>query len=203
MQSLNDNYAIELSSTIIPFIILLINNSDNRLFMEKLYLDHEKMLYLRAYAILGNKEDTEDAINNACIALIKKISLLRTFGCNVLSSYIVSTIEHVCINLANKRNRESVYAFKAADETISNIPADDKSPDDILIAAGESDTLYKAILALSDKERSMMQMKYFDGMSDVEIAKVFDIKHDSIRVYLLRARRHLKDILKEWNDNEE
>ena len=38
-------------------------------------------------------------------------------------------------------------------------------------------------------------MKYYDGMGDAEIASLLGIKPDSIRVYLSRARKHLKDIM--------
>ncbi|NLO85689.1 MAG: sigma-70 family RNA polymerase sigma factor [Clostridiales bacterium] len=183
-----------------PVAIMAIADESDRIFMEQLYCDHEKLLYKRAYQILNSKADAEDAVNNACVALIKKIPLLRTLECNVLSSYIVSTIERVSINLFNKRKRDNLYTFGAEEDFINGMPSGDLVPDDRLIKDGDTEALYHAILKLPQRERSMMQMKYYDGLSNAEIAQVYGIKPDGVRVYLFRARGHLKEMLGGEND---
>ena len=54
-----------------------------------------------------------------------------------------------------------------------------------------------ALLRLPDRERELLRMKYYEELSDREIARLLGINSGSVRTYLTRARRHLGDILKE------
>ena len=96
-----------------------------------------------------------------------------------------------------KRNRRSKYSFLSDDEQ-AFVEVDSKeSVDDRLIQECDIESVQAALLKLSEKDRTILRMKYFDQLSDEEIAAYLDIKLDSVRYYFTLARRRLKSILSE------
>lgn len=55
--------------------------------------------------------------------------------------------------------------------------------------------LYKAIRRLEIKKRGIIQMQYFGGMSQKEIAAVLHITPENVRVLAYRAKKELKKYL--------
>ena len=55
--------------------------------------------------------------------------------------------------------------------------------------------LYKAIRRLEIKKREIIQMQYFGGMSQKEIAAVLHITPENVRVLAYRAKKELKKYL--------
>jgi RNA polymerase sigma-70 factor (ECF subfamily) len=60
-----------------PNAILLIQDDSDRAFMERLYLNYSKLMYAVAMKRLSNPQDAEDAVHEAILRLMKKISLLN------------------------------------------------------------------------------------------------------------------------------
>lgn len=56
---------------------------------------------------------------------------------------------------------------------------------------------------LNSKERSLLWLAYVDGYSHRSIAEILDLKENSVRVLLFRARSKLGKILKKQNIDEE
>ena len=55
--------------------------------------------------------------------------------------------------------------------------------------------LYRAIRRLEIKKREIIQMQYFGGMSQKEIAAVLHITPENVRVLAYRAKKELKKYL--------
>ena len=55
--------------------------------------------------------------------------------------------------------------------------------------------LYQAIRRLEVKKREVIQMQYFGGMSQKEIAAVLHITPENVRVLAYRAKKELKKYL--------
>lgn len=67
--------------------------------------------------------------------------------------------------------------------------------EDELIRQAEGQAIRQALKKIHRSERDLLQMKYFDLMSDSEIAERLHIAKNSVRYYLTKARRSLKSIL--------
>jgi len=55
--------------------------------------------------------------------------------------------------------------------------------------------LERAILRLSDEERMLLHMRYYDGLSLKEIAYIADAKATTLAVRLQRIRERLRDLI--------
>lgn len=69
---------------IFPAVILAIADESDREFMKTLYVNHYLSMYRMARAMSDSIPDAEDIVSEACVALIRKISVLRMLDCNVL-----------------------------------------------------------------------------------------------------------------------
>ena len=67
-----------------PAAILTISDESDRDFMKHLYINHAARMFRVARALTDSKQDAEDVVGEACVALIRKISLLKTLERNVL-----------------------------------------------------------------------------------------------------------------------
>ena len=176
----------------IPLVLLLIENEDDRACMENVYLQYHRLMYAQALRILRQSQAAEDAVSDSLLKLMKKISLLRTFECNKLKSYIVITVRHTAISRLNRLKREQL----PGDETLEEIAGGDRVDIRLMEQAGIKG-VQEAIRALPPREKDLMLMKYFREMTEQEIADETGLKPVSVRVHLSRARKHLARLLEE------
>ena len=61
----------------IPYCILVIEDDSDRVFMETLFLEYQRLMYSEINKILQNAWDTEDVMQATLVKLIDKIPDLR------------------------------------------------------------------------------------------------------------------------------
>ncbi|MDD4096963.1 MAG: sigma factor, partial [Oscillospiraceae bacterium] len=89
----------------LPLAILAIENSDDRLFFEQLYLDYAALMMGCAMKILQDPEDAKDAVEQTIVRLIDHMEGIRGISGDKLRPYIVATVKNVSINAAIKRSK--------------------------------------------------------------------------------------------------
>ena len=178
--------------------ILAIENESDRAFMEDLYRRHYMLMYRKALSMMKNPSDAEDVVETAILKLIDRIELLRACKPFSLRSYLLSCVKNAAIDkLRRDRNQfKRLYTFDDVQDKLDAVP-DGAEVDSGLLRAAQVDAMAAALARLPDRERELLRMKYYEELSDREIAEVFGLSPSSIRTYLLRARQKLGAILKE------
>lgn len=171
---------------VLPFVLMMIDSEEDRLFLEGLYLEYHQLLYGMALRVTRSRDMAQDAVSESLIALIKKIDLLRTLECNKLRAYLVITVKHTAISMLNRGKRET-----AADDSAFVNLSDGFGADEGALARAGVDSIKAAIRQLPEREKTVMLMRYFRELSDEEIANELGIRPVSVRVQLSRARKHL------------
>ena len=184
-------------SELIILSILSIENDEDQKFMTDLYIQYYPLMKKKVFLYVKNNEYVDDIIHDAYIKLIEKISLLKTFERYVLTSYVSSTIENAAINFVKKDNTKYKLMFTYEDDNNIEFEPDMETPESLFFERVEKEKIHNAIDRLPNKYRLILQYKYFQNMSDKEIASNFGIKSESVREYLTRARRMAYKILKE------
>lgn len=184
---------------IFPIAILAITDETDREFMKELYIRYHMTMLRMARALTDSSYDAEDAVGDACVSLIKKISVLRRLDCNVLEGYIISTVKNAVYMLHRKKN-----ARREVDdgEGILGLIADENAiPDERIILTCTIDALMKAISRLPENDQVVIRMKYFEKLTDREMADLLEIQEVSVRSRLTRARKRMY-VLLGGNQNE-
>lgn len=177
-----------------PILFLFIENESDRDFFERLYFEHRLLMLRKACAILEDPHEAEDALNMAWLALLKKIPLLRGFNKYSLRSYLISTIRNISLNLLRQKRELLIEDIEAA---IDVFPPGEAQLDEGLLPRDAADELMRLLEGLPKRDLLVLEMKYVQELSDEEIAGALNIKKDSVRTYLTRARRRAKKVLKE------
>ena len=92
---------------IFPTAIMMMEDEDDRAFMEKLYLDHRYLLFKIAYAIVQDYQVAEDMVSEACVSLIANIDTLRKLNNCKARAYIVTTVRNASLDYVRKRADKS------------------------------------------------------------------------------------------------
>ena len=178
----------------IPVAILSIGNEDDRAFMVRLYVDYRWLMYKVALSVVREPQLAEDMVSQTLCEMIDNLEKIRAVDCCKLRGYIVSFVRNVSVDFVRKRDRQGKYFVLTGEE--AEVAAED-SVDENLIRMAEIDALKRGLARLSENDRLLLTMKYFDGLSDEEIAARLGVAKASVRTYLMRARNRLCQRLKE------
>lgn len=175
----------------VPIAILSMEDEDDRQFVADLYQNYKLNMYYTARKIVKDPHTAEDIVQESCIAIINNLEKIKAVEICRRRAYIVSIVKNISINYIVKRDRQSKYSFIADDEILSQQPDLDSNIEEYLIRNCEIAIIKSALLKLSDKDRTILRMKYFDDLRDVDIANYLNIKANSVRYYLTLSRRRL------------
>ena len=169
-----------------PFVLLLIDSEDDRLFLEGVYEEYHRLMYAQALRVLRDGGMAQDAVSDSLMALMKKIDLLRTLECNKLRAYIVITVKHTALSMLRRQKRERIDGSVEMEDLAGVGRVEDR-----LMEQAGVERVKNLIRALPEREKDLMLMKYFREMTDEEIAEETGLRPVSVRVHLSRARKHL------------
>ena len=142
---------------------------------------------------MRNEEESLDAVSDACLMLMKRISTLRQLSDMSLRRYIIITVEHASINRLRRMKRINQYSFTVDEECTQELAANEMPIEEQIIIAAEK----KAIQKLSEKEQWILSMRFDEELTYKQIAQQIGVKPQNIGGILERTYKHLRRILEE------
>lgn len=139
---------------------------------------YQKRAVAHAMAILLNRDDAEDAVQEAFIDAFKAISTFDTSRAFYPWFYVL--LRNRCYKMtAARRPMESL------DEALLVVSQPGATDDTRLV-------LEKALQSLAREEREIVWLKYFNGLSYAELATHLQIPPGTVMSRLFYARRQLQ-----------
>jgi RNA polymerase sigma-70 factor (ECF subfamily) len=135
-----------------------------------------------AIAILGNREDAMDAVQEAfidCFQALDRIDLTRRFY-----PWFYVILRNRCFKLGSGRKKREM----SSSETEILAPASSIQPEDTMI-------LERALLELPAEDRELITLRHLDGLSYQELAERLEVPQGTIMSRLHHARKRLRDRL--------
>ena len=161
---------------------------------EEVFLTSRKRLIAMAYAILHNKEDAEDAVQNAGISAFNN---LRTFeGRSALKTWFTRIVLNSALMIRRKRksNRDAPLpetgetgAIASTDELLASQP----NPE---MAYAEKEALERIDAVVAKMRPTLRQaftMTYYDERSIHEASALLGISRGTFKSRLFRAREYV------------
>lgn len=143
------------------------------------------MVYRIAYARTQNRSDAEDITQNV---FLKYISADKTFRSE---EHRKAWLLRVAVNCANDFVTSAHYRHKADLDECSG------GSEEPSYEIEEKSEVYYAVQSLPEKYRVPIHLFYYEDMSTAQIAKALGERESTVRSHLTRARKMLKEILKE------
>lgn len=153
----------------------------DRLEAEELVREHGQAVFRLAYARTGNKADAEDVTQETFLRLVHKAPHFRD------RDHCRAWLLRVAMNCAGDLFRSPWRRRTRPLEEAEGISAPEREEDGVL----------PVVLALPERYRTVVHLFYYEELSVAEMAVVLGKGEGAVRTRLCRARRMLRDMLEE------
>lgn len=143
---------------------------------------YSDMVMRIAYQHTRSRSEAEDIMQDVFVALLKKFP----FASNEYEkAWIIRVTINKCKNFLKSARRKNVPLQDYDGATLSD----------------KNDMVMEEILALPETEKNVVYLYYYEGYSAKEVGKILRRSENSVFILLSRARKHLKLLIEENNEN--
>lgn len=158
---------------------------------DRLVLKYQRPLYFLVLKMLGRPADAEDVVQDAFIRAYRSLEqydLERPF-----QPWLYRIAINMALTQLDKRKRRSSVAL----EEVYDVAAD--NPDPLESSAEQIGTVaVEAAQSLPEDQRGVLLLRIQEHLSYDQIAEVLDIPRGSVMSRLHRARKKLRELLKDY-----
>ncbi len=162
-----------------------------------IFKQYKNRIFGYAIYMLKDKDDAEDAAQETLIRIWEN---LDRFNILAAKTWILKTTHNICIDIIRKRKRSYNFSM-SLNENIEETIGDESTNSDPQKTTHLKLMSYKIkehIENLPEQLKSVFVLYEMQGLKYNEISKVLDIPINSVKVYLLRARKKLQEGLKSY-----
>lgn len=170
---------------------------------ENLVLLYEKKVFNVAYRMLGNKDDASEIAQEVFVKVFVSINQFK--GKSSFSTWVYRITVNMCLDEIRKRKKVSLIYINEGislddGEVEMQIATDAPGPDEMAELSELQRTVTKAILLLSEEQRTVIILRDIQGLSYKEIAEIIKCPSGTVKSRVNRARAALKHILEELKE---
>lgn len=160
---------------------------------QELVRQHRDRIYTFAFYSLKNREDAEDVTQEV---LIRLWNHFRRLDGEHLSAWIIRVTKNACVDAV--RRRQTRFRHEAPGEhDLDRAPASDADPQRDAESADFRRNLQAALREMPEPYRSIVILREIQGLAYDEIAATVDKPLNTVKVYLHRGRKMLREQLRE------
>jgi RNA polymerase sigma-70 factor (sigma-E family) len=132
-----------------------------------------------AYVLVGDRALAEDLVQEALV------KAHRRWGVRGMADYPAAYVRRIVVNefIGWRRRRSS-------SERVGPVP--DRGEDDGASEFAERDLVWRSLRDLPPRQRSVLVLRYYDAMSDAEIASLLGCAEGTVRSLAARAFEKLR-----------
>ena len=156
---------------------------------------HARKVYTFAAYLLGDPHEAEDVAQEVLVKLWTRGGGIPT---DRLEAWLMRVTRNACTDCLRKRKRTAeVISIQRDDRPRADRPSPEPSPERMAAGSELGARILGEMERLSTAARSVVILREIQGFSYVEIAEIMNMSLDTVRVTLHRARRRLRESLKE------
>ena len=141
---------------------------------------NSQRLYMLALSFTKNHSDAEDIMQDVFLKLLKHNKSFNN------EEHLDKWLTVVCVN-------ESKNYIKSPFR--KNTVLLDEAKDLYTFDTVNDYDIFKSVISLPKKERTVIHLFYYEDLPVKEIAKMLKIKESAVKTRLSRGRKHLKEML--------
>lgn len=151
--------------------------------LDAMYREHHTMVFRTAYRVTGNVSDAEDVLQTVFLRMVR-----RDDSADVIEhpeNYLRRAAVHAALDLVRARR-------SSAEVDLERLPATGSRPDEGDLRG----LLRQALSELPERSAEIFSLRFFEGLTNPEIAKALGISSITVAVTLHRTRRELQKKLR-------
>ena len=163
--------------------------------LEKLYDRYVRQCFGLALRVLGDRQLAEEVVQEVFLKLWTQPTLYsHTKG--RFASWLLSVVHHRCIDELRRRSRSEV-TIESPDSgsLLDGEPSSDPDPGDQVWLAERRRAVRGALTGLADNQRQVLEMAYFGGLSQSEIAERLNQPLGTVKTRMRAAIQRLRVLL--------
>lgn len=166
----------------LTFFLAVLESDEDRQKFSLIYEQYHCRLENVAMGILEEQKDAEDAVQNAFVQVIRHFKKISKISCEELLFWLISIVKNEALIILRKKRRVvQLEDWEGAVKTVSDV-----------ISYSELVDLFSR---LPDTYRAILEMKYFWGYTDKEIAKKLGFSETAVSTRASRGRTLLREIV--------
>lgn len=166
---------------------------------EVLIKQYKNNIYNYALYMLKNKMDADDVTQEVFIKIWKNID---TFNIKAAKAWIMKVTHNLCIDYLRKRRNEEGREVNIEKE-FKNKPDEDNDLTDTEVRLRKNilkERIREEIGYLPENLKSVFVLYELQGFKYSEISETLNLPLNSVKVYLMRARKKLQEELREFKN---
>ena len=175
--------------SMLSFCLSLIKTEQEKLLIEELYNKNKQTMYNIAYSNLHNRDDAEDAVQEAILRAINQIDKISRISPDKQCAYLNVIVRNISFDMFNRKVNHLSLEEDAEiyDQTVL---------EDQAIGNVNYDLLVDFIRSMPQGMRDAMYLKYCLDFTNEEIEQALNISPSALRNRLFTARKRIKDYIR-------
>lgn len=161
----------------------------------------ERPVFSIIYRMVRDRELAEDLAQDTFVRTFNHLD--RYDSKYKFSSWLFKIAYNLTVDHLRKREVQTISVHGAPDAvtperqeaTSVTLQSEEESPDDRIVAKELAGELEEAIAGLREDYRTAILLRHVEGRSYEEIAEIMDIPLGTVKTYIFRARRELREAL--------
>lgn len=173
---------------LIAFYLMSLESDDDRKLFEYLYKEYRNKLYYIAYKMLGNEDSAEDAVHDTYMKVINHIKKFYDISEEHIKNLIILILKNTVRDMIRKERSEPLPLDEEEYQSKYNLVSDDSYSVD-------KDEVKECLSLMNEKYRTVLELKYYHGLKEHEIADILGIGDKAVNSRIFRAKKMLADII--------
>jgi len=155
--------------------------------LDELYEAHHAMVYRTAYRVTGNASDAEDVMQTVFMRMLKRDAAApenKPAEIDNPESYLRRSAVNAALDIVRTRQSDNTLELE-------RMPASGSCTE----LRDLRDTMRRALSKLAPKTAEMVALRFFEGYTNPEIAKLMGMSQIVVAVTVHRARKKLQQEL--------
>jgi len=161
---------------------------DNKITLEELLLKKMKVIYKYLIKMGCERADAEDIVQDT---LFKAIIYIESIDPDRIGTWLFKVALNNYYDLC-RRKKKFVSTSPEIENILDNLEASSFIPENYALDKEKRGKVLEVLNDLKPVYKNLLILKYVGGLSYREIADVLDIKEQTIKTYIYRAKQKFK-----------
>ncbi len=162
---------------------------------------HKHQVFTFAYRFLGDRAEAEDVTQEVLVRLWKHHSDLDR---GRVKAWLIRVTRNACLDVTRKRKRiRAVRDHGGYENAIDVVASEEPHPESALMLSEVGKQVKAALDDLAEPYKTVVVLREIQGMTYDEVSQALEMPLNTVKVYLHRGRRKLREALRGGRANGE
>ncbi len=177
------------------FYLSLLESEEQKKSFIEIYEKNRDRMYRTAYGILKQKEDAENAVQDAFLKLAEKFDRYERLSEMEMGGLCITIVRNTAINMYQKQKR----SVSPGDEAVAVLLRENgkermRIPEEIVIKKEEEELIRRILKELPAVHHDILALRYYYRLPVKEMARMLGISENAVHARLHRAIKKMREI---------